>query len=329
MKALTYQNAHALANFAIALTEEPEPTVRDRDVLVEVKAIGVNPGEAQIRSTRSAEPGGRVLLGFEFSGVVKAVGSDVVGFRIGDAVFGTGDASRDGAWAERVAVDERVIAHMPRDLSFTDAASVPIGAATAWESVFRDQKRLPEGVERVLVVGGAGAVGSFATQLVKATTKATVIATASRPESQEWCRRMGAGLVLDHAQDLGIQLASAGIASIDLIMSTANSAANIATYAKLLRPFGHLAVIDGVPDFTPLMGASVSIHLEMVFSRIMNGFLPEQQSEILQTAAALIKAGKVKPITSTVLHGLSSETMRKAHTLVEKRQTAGKIVIAV
>jgi zinc-binding alcohol dehydrogenase family protein len=329
VKALTYQSAHTLANFAIALTEEPEPTVRDRDVLVEVKAIGINPGEAQIRSTRSAEAGGRVLLGFEFAGVVKAVGREVTRFTIGDAVFGTGDASRDGAWAERVATDERVIAHMPRDLSFTDAASVPIGAATAWEAVFRDQKRLPDGVERVLVVGGAGAVGSFATQLLKATTKATVIATASRPESQEWCRQMGAELVLDHAEDLAAQLSAAGIASLDLILSTANSAANIATYAKILRPFGHLAVVDGVPDFTPLMDKSASIHLEMVFSRIMNGFLPEQQSEILQTAAALIEAGKLKPIASTVLHGLTSETMHDAHALVEKRQTAGKIVIAV
>jgi NADPH2:quinone reductase len=329
VKALTYQSAHALADFAIALTDQPEPAVRDRDVLVEVKAIGINPGEAQIRSTRSAETGGRVLLGFEFAGVVKAVGREVTRFAIGDAVFGTGDASRDGAWAERVAVDERVIAHMPQNLSFTDAASVPIGAATAWEAVFRDQKRLPEGVERVLVVGGAGAVGSFATQLLKATTRANVVATASRPESQEWCRQMGADLVLDHAQDLGAQLASAGTASIDLILSTANSAANIATYAKVLRPFGHVAVIDGVPDFTPLMGKSASIHLEMVFSRIMNGFLPEQQSEILQTVAALIEAGEVKPIASTVLHGLSSEAMHEAHALVEKRQTAGKIIIAV
>jgi NADPH:quinone reductase-like Zn-dependent oxidoreductase len=121
-------------------------------------------------------------------------------FKTGDRVFGTGDMTRDGAWAERVAVDHRVVARIPESLMFVDAASLPIGALTAWEAMFREQNDLPIGVERVLIVGGAGGVGSIATQLLKAETSALVISTASRPESREWCHEMGADLVIDHRQ---------------------------------------------------------------------------------------------------------------------------------
>jgi len=167
---LVYEKAHSLADFSIRLAEIAEPTLRENDVLVEVRAIGVNPGEAGIRSMRSAEPGGRVLLGWEFAGVVLATGPAAQRFNVGDRVFGTGDMSRDGCWAERVAVDHRVVAAIPDQLSFADAASLPIGAATAWEAIFRDQDTLAAGVDRVLVLGGAGGVGSLATQLLKART---------------------------------------------------------------------------------------------------------------------------------------------------------------
>src|ERR1700722_10524061 len=139
MKALVYEKANPLENFGIKLTEVPEPAIRELDVLVQVHAIGVNPGEAFIRKTRSAEPGGRVLLGWEFAGVIAGVGSSVSDFRIGDRVFGTGDMTRDGAWAQFVAVDHRIIAKIPDRLSYEDAASLPIGAITAWEAMFRDQ----------------------------------------------------------------------------------------------------------------------------------------------------------------------------------------------
>src|ERR1700728_492630 len=170
MKALVYDKAHSLEDFAIKLVEISEPTLREQDVLVDVHAVGINPGEAFIRRTRSAEPGGRVLLGWEFAGVVVAARSGVRGFKVGDRVFGTGDMTRDGAWAERVAVDHRIIAKIPESLTFVDAASLPIGALTAWEAMFREQNDLPIGVERVLIVGGAGGVGSIATQLLKAET---------------------------------------------------------------------------------------------------------------------------------------------------------------
>ena len=159
MKALVYEKAHGLEEFAIELAEIPEPTLREFDVLVDVHAVGINPGETFIRRTRSAEPGGRVLLGWEFAGVIVETGSGVSGFKTGDRVFGTGDMTRDGAWAERVAVDHRIVAKIPESLSFVNGASLPIGAITAWEAMFREQNDLPIGVERVLIVGGAGGVG--------------------------------------------------------------------------------------------------------------------------------------------------------------------------
>src|SRR5260370_17585997 len=163
MKALAYEKAHTLDAWAIELADVAEPTPGGSDVLVEVHAVGINPG---------------------------------------DRVFGTGDMRRDGAWAERVTVDDRVVAAIPDALSYTDAASLPIGAITVWEAIFRDADALPVNVNRALAIGGAGGLGSLPLHLLQAQTQAFVIATASRPESRACCVDMVAGLVVDHAGDV-------------------------------------------------------------------------------------------------------------------------------
>ncbi|CQD14976.1 zinc-binding alcohol dehydrogenase [Mycobacterium lentiflavum] len=329
MKALAYERAHPLDAFALDLVEAEEPELRDGDVLVEIRAIGVNPGEAFIRSVRSAEPGGRVILGWEFAGVVVKTGVSVTGFDVGDRVMGTGDMTRDGCWAQQLAVDHRVIAKIRGQLSFVDAASLPIGAVTGWEAVFRDQSALPPGVQRVLIVGGAGGVGSLATQLLKAKTSAYVISTASRPQSQDWCRAMGADLVVDHTTDVGEQLAQAGIWQVDMVLSTAATADSLAWIAALLRPFGHLSTIDlGVPlDLAPLIQKSISLHTEMVFSQISGGADPSNQGHILQAIGEYVHSGQMRPIVTTQLAGLTVNNMKTAHTLLESHRTIGKIII--
>ena len=329
MKALVYNQAHSLDHFAIHLVEIAEPELRDLDVLVEVHAIGINPGETFFRRTRNAEPGGRVLLGYEFAGVIAKAGPDVHSLKMGDRVFGTGDLSRDGAWAQRVAIDHRMVARIPDQLSFADAASLPIGSLTAWEAMFRDQSTLPTGVHHVLIVGGAGGVGSLATQLLKAKTPVFVISTASRPESREWCLKMGADLVLDHTKDIKVQLASHHIEPIDLVLSTANSANNVGWIVEVLRPFGHLCVVDTAPplDANLFMLRALSLHMEMVFSKALHGWDLQSQGSILEEVTRLVVEGKVHPLTTTRLRGLTAETMHAAHQLIETHQTIGKVVI--
>lgn len=329
MKALAYEKAHPLDAFAIELVDTAEPRLRGADLLIAIRAVGVNPGEATIRQLRSAEPGGRVILGWEFAGVVEAVGPQAPGFTVGDRVMGTGDMARDGAWAERLAVDHRVVARIPDQLSFSDAASLPIGGLTAWEALFRDQDSLAAGVGRVLIVGGAGGVGSMATQLLKSRTSALVASTASRPASREWCTGLGAEVVVDHTGDVPGQLRDAGLDRVDLVLSTAGTVGNLGWIAEILRPFGHLAATDlgGPLDLGPLAGKSVSLHTENVFSKVMAGGDVASQGRILAELAAEVVAGRLRPIATTVLDGLSPDTMRAAHELAEGRRTIGKIVI--
>lgn len=329
MKALAYERAHPLDAFAVDLVEVDEPRLRDGDLLVEIRAVAVNPGEAFIRSVRSAEPGGRVILGWEFAGVVIKTGTSATGFTVGDRVMGTGDVTRDGCWAQQLAVDHRVVAKIPDQLSFVDAASLPIGILTGWEALFRHQRALPPGVERVLVIGGAGGVGSLATQLLKARTSAFVISTASRPQSQDWCRAMGADLVIDHTADVGEQLGQAGIQQVDMVLSTAGTSDNLPWIGALLRPFGHLSTIDlGAPlDLAPLVQNSVSLHTEMVFSQISGGADPSSQGRILEAISEYVLSGQVRPIVTTQLAGLTMHNMKTAHTLLESHRTIGKIVI--
>jgi NADPH:quinone reductase len=330
MKALVYDKAHSLEDFAIKLGEISEPTLRELDVLVDVHAVGINPGETFIRRTRSAESGGRALLGWEFAGVIVETGSGVRGFKTGERVFGTGDMTRDGAWAKCVAVDHRILARIPESLTFVDAASLPIGALTSWEALFREQSDLPVGVERVLIIGGAGGVGSIATQLLKAETSALVISTASRPESREWCHEMGADLVIDHSKDIQEQLAAEHIEQIDMVFSTTKTADNLPWIAKLLRPFGHLSVIDMSPSLNAnaLMLKSASLHTENVFSKVLHGYDVGSQGRTLEAVAALVAEGRIRPIATTRLTGLTPETMRTAHDLLESGRTIGKVVIA-
>jgi NADPH:quinone reductase len=329
VKALAYAKAHSFDAPGLELIEVDEPALRDADLLVEIRAIGVNPGEALIRKTRSAPPGGWVILGWEFAGVVIAVGSDVTGFEVGDRVMGTGDLSRDGCWAERLAVDHRVVTRIPEDLAFADAASVPIGGLTAWEALFREQNQLPAGVGSVLVIGGAGGVGSVATQLLKARTSSFVIATASRPESRSWCLQMGADLVVDHGTNVLAQLGEAGVERVDMVFSTAGTEQNIGWIARLLRPYGHLCVIDAAAPFdaSALVPKSASLHTEMVFSKIMNGTDASSQGRILSTITHLLLEGRLRPIVTTRLTGLTVNTMNLAQQMSETRRTIGKIVV--
>ena len=197
--------------------------------------------------------------------------------------------------------------------------------------MFRDRDELPAGVDRVLVVGGAGGVGSLAIQLLKVRTSAFVIATASRPQSRDWCQTMGADLVVDHRQDVIAQLNNAGIHQVDMVFSTAGTAENLSWIAELLRPFGHLSAIDIAPPFDvgPLVSKSASLHTEMVFAKIIRGFNLSSQGKVLAEIADHVESGRLRPIVTTRLDGLTAQNMKTAHELLESKRTIGKIVVVV
>jgi NADPH2:quinone reductase len=331
MKALIYHKKHSLENFAIQLAEVPMPEIRKTDLLIKVMASAVNPGDTQFRAAVDAPDGGYVNLGFEFSGIVEKVGPEAIGFKEGDRVFGGGDPTRHGSDAEYVAVDYRTVAVFPDSISFSKVAGLALTGLTVWQSLFRKTGDLPADVKTVLITGAAGGVGSIAIQILKARTNATVIATASRPGSAEWCRKMGADHVIDHHGNVPEQLRELGFYTVDLIYSVNGIEENMGWYTQVIRPYGYLAIIDlkDAVDFSGLMLKSPNIILETVFTRIIFDDYPEKQGAVLKSIAQLIEAGKIQSTVRTIFSGLTAENLLKAHTMLETGSMIGKVVISL
>lgn len=329
MKALIHEGTHPSGSFPLRLRKVADPQSRETDLLVEVRAVGVNPGEAKMLSMQAPEPERRRIFGWEFAGVVARTGSQTHGFKVGDHVYGSGDISRDGCYAELLAVDHRVVGHLPDSASFSDAAALPVGLLVCFESLFREKDALPAETNHVLIIGAAGGTGSVATQLLKARSSAFVIATASREESRLWCQRMGADLVVDHTRDVRNQLKDAGIEQVDLVYSTAQTTTHLPWIAEVLRPFGDLCVIDvaGPFDVSSLVAKSASIRLEMVFSKVMHQYKIESVASALNAVAGLLERGEIRPPTNKIFHGLTEENMEAAHALLLGGRVVGKIVI--
>lgn len=304
----------------------PEPEPGPRDVLIRVEAVSVNP--VDVKKRRSHRSGrGPLVLGYDGAGVVVGLGSEVDDLAEGDEVWWSGDATRPGANAQLQAVDHRIVALKPTSATFADAASLPLTALTAWESMF-DHLRLDAQEDgTMLIVGGAGGVGSILTQLAKRLTALRVIATASRDESQAWARRMGADAVVEH-DDLEAAVRAVEPEAIDYVFSS-YTPGNIGAYAKLLRPFGHVVSIDGTDEsLLPLFAKSVSMHWEYMFARSRYGAHDvSEQSRALAAVAQLVDAGDVVTTATRYIDDFSAEGIREAHRLVESQAMIGKVVI--
>ncbi|MEQ9198934.1 MAG: zinc-binding alcohol dehydrogenase family protein, partial [Rhodospirillales bacterium] len=238
-KSLTSDQEKSLEDITI-----PEPAVGARDLLVRVAAVSVNPVDVKVRMR--AEPAeGHTVLGFDAVGVVEAVGADVTLFGVGDEVFYAGDITRPGSNAELQAVDERIVGRKPSTLSAAEAAALPLTGITAWEILF-DSFRLKEGDgagEVLLIIGAAGGVGSMLMQLAKAVTGLTVVATASRPETTDWCRKLGADHIIDHSKALKPQLDALGL-TVGYVAALTASGQHLPAIVDLIRPRGQIAMID-------------------------------------------------------------------------------------
>jgi zinc-binding alcohol dehydrogenase family protein len=314
----------------LAFHDVEPPRSRPRDLVVSVRAAGVNPVDAKVRAgTRPspASPPGPVIPGWDAAGVVEETGVEARAFRVGDEVWFAGDRMRQGAYAERVAVDERIVARKPRSLSFEDAAAVPLAAITAWEALF-EHLGLGEGREEgrtLLVLGGAGGVGSIAIQLAKALTRARVVASASRPESERWCRAMGADAVVDHRRRLAPQLVDGAAPGVDFVLSCADPL-DVENVAEATRPLGRVCSILPVRglDLTPFFPRRLTLSFELMFARTLYDLEPERHGSLLARVASLYDEGRLRP---TRKRTLPWDRAREAHEAIESGHTVGKIVL--
>lgn len=335
MRAVGYYESQEIdVPSALLDLEVPDPVPGPRDLVVRVRAVGVNPVDTKIRRRRAATDGVPVILGWDAAGEVVAAGAECRLFGAGDRVFYAGDRDRPGCNSELHAVDERIVARAPAGLDWEEAAALPLTAITAWEALF-DRLRIPEGAgygARLLVVGGAGGVGSIAIQLAKALTKATVIATASRPETAAWCRRMGADDVIDHRADLVAQLAGRGHGECEYVFLTAATDPYMAVLPKLTAPQGAIcAIVDTtVPhDLRPFKDKSLSFAWESMFTRSQYR-TPDmiRQHELLSCVAELVAQGAVRSTLTERVGPLSAELLRRAHSQLESGTTIGKLTLS-
>lgn len=313
--------------------EAPVPTPGPRDILVRVEAISVNPVDTKVRAAAAPAEGTRKILGWDAAGVVEAVGAEVTLFAPGDEVWYAGDVTRPGANSERHLVDERIAAKKPASLGWADAAALPLTAITAWELLF-DRLGVPAGRKTqggaLLVVNGAGGVGSILIQLARRLTGLTVIATASRPETVAWVERMGAHHVIDHRKPLDEELARIGIPEVDLVASLTGSDLQLATYPKIIRAQGKLALIDDPAafDINGFKRKSISIHWEFMFARPMwDAADMIEQHRLLTELAGMVDAGLIETTRTERLAPIDAANLRRAHELQESGRAIGKTVL--
>lgn len=307
----------------------PAPAPGPHDLIVRPEAVSVNPVDTKVRASAKPEGSERVL-GFDASGVVVEVGSDVSLFTTGDAVFYAGSIDRPGTNADLHAVDERIVGRKPARLSHAEAAAMPLTAITAWESLF-DRLRVSEFSDgTILVLGAAGGVGSILIQLARQLTGLTVIATSGRPATSDWVTKLGAQHVVDHHGDLVAQLRSLAPEGIDYVF-TSRSDGRIPMLAEVVRPFGEIVAIDDPQglDVYPLKNKSITWHWESMFAR--SSFeTPDMigQHELLDAVSRLLDEGILRTTLTRTLIGFDAQNLREAHRLVESGESIGKVVVS-
>ena len=334
MRAIGYREPQAIiAETSLIDLDIPEPVAAGRDLLVEVKAISVNPVDTKVRRNAQPPAGEVRILGWDAAGIVKAVGPDVTAFKPGDAVFYAGAIDRTGANAQFHLVDERIVGAKPESLSFAEAAALPLTAITAWEMLFDRLKvgdPVPGAAKAVLIVGGAGGVGSIAIQLARRLTDLTVIATASRPETKAWAEELGAHHVVDHGKVLSEEIAALGLGAPGLVFLTTHTSQHLPEVIKLIAPQGRIGAIDdpGTLDVMPLKGKALSFHWEMMFTRSMHQTADMQaQGDLLGEVARLVDAGEIRTTLTETYGTINAANLKRAHALIESGTAKGKIVL--
>ncbi|OZI66144.1 zinc-binding alcohol dehydrogenase family protein [Bordetella genomosp. 4] len=332
MKAIVYTQHGLPASDPKSLfeTDLPQPTPGPRDLLVKIRAIAVNPVDTKVRAGAPTDQ--PRILGWDAVGVVDAIGSEVSLFQPGDEVYYAGSIARPGSYAEYGLVDERIAAKKPRTLADDAAAALPLTSLTAWELLF-DRLGVEEGGgdgDALLIVGAAGGVGSILTQLAAKLTRLRVIGTASRPETAQWIRDLGAHDVIDHTQPLLDGLRAIGVPQVRYVASLTHTGSHYPQLIEALAPQGKLGVIDDPEtlDVMPLKRKAISFHWELMFTRALFE-TPDmvRQHEILTNVARLVDEGTLRTTLGEHLGQINAENLRRAHTLIESGRSRGKIVL--
>lgn len=334
MKAISYVAGRALADKeAFVLIEQETPTPTGRDLLVSIQAVSVNPVDTKVRAAVTKDTDSPIILGWDAAGVVELVGEAVEFFKPGDRVFYAGDITRPGSYASHQLVDERIVGQHPSSLSFAQAAAMPLTSITAWEALFSRLKIHPErdAARRILIIGAAGGVGSIAIQLAKTVANLEVTATASRTETQEWCRSMGADYVINHHEDMPTQLKEKAIGPPDYIFCLNDTDYYFELMAELIAPQGMICAIAGGSkshDLNLLKSKSAGIVWEFMFTRSMfqTGDMGKQH-ELLNKVSRLLDDGQIRS-TINCEHGrISPRNINDAHQMLENGRSIGKLVL--
>jgi len=310
----------------------PKPSPEGRDILVAVKAVSINPVDTKVRSPKDTVEATPRVLGWDASGVIEAIGPYVTLFNVGDEVYYAGDITRPGSNSEFQLVDERIVGSKPESLSFAEAAALPLTTITAYEAFFDrlgiDRDGADQG-QSVLIIGAGGGVGSIAIQLAKA-AGLVIIATASRPETENWVKELGADHVVNHRKPMVEQVRALGFEHVDHI-AIFNDMRHWETAVELIRPQGGIVTIDDTDLPMPMAGMkmkSASLHWEFMFARAMHQ-TPDmiEQHTLLNYVATEVDAGRIRTTLNTTLTPINAANMREAHRLVEIGDAKGKIVV--
>ena len=315
----------------------PRPKPEGRDLLVEVRAVSVNPVDYKVASGGGPGAVGETdeikVVGYDAAGVVVETGREARLFKPGDEVFYAGSVGRLGADMEFHLVDERIVGRKPRTLDFAAAAALPLTTITAWEAMFDRLdvlKPVPGPARAILILGGAGGVGSIAIQLARQLTDLTIVATASRPETMQWAKEMGAHHVVDHKKPLTPQIAALGIGSPGFIFATSPMGGLICDLAELIAPQGRVVLINGeAADLFVFRPKSVSIHFELMFTRpLLQTADIEEQHRLLNKVADLVDSGRVRSTLRENYGRIDAANLMRAMSFLKSGRAIGKVVLA-
>lgn len=332
MKAVGYQKSFPVDHAqALVDIELPTPVAEGRDLLVDVRAVSVNPVDTKVRRGMAPAEGEWRVLGWDAAGIVRATGPEVTLFKPGDRVWYAGSIARAGSNSELQLVDERIVGKMPASLDFPEAAALPLTSLTAWEMLF-DRLAIKPGEtgKSLLIIGAAGGVGSIMIQLARQLTDLTIIGTASRTETQKWVKDMGAHYVIDHHASLVEQLGELKLQP-DYVVSLTHTDKHINQIVEVIKPQGKFGLIDDPESFDIklLKRKSLSLHWELMFTRAL--YTTEDmtnQHKILNHVADMVDTGKLHTTISDTFGTINAENLKRAHALIESGKARGKIVLA-